>query len=93
MVPSNPQPLQLHNAGISTASLPASHVSTNTACAVNPDHLSTAGNDVILSDNPLLCSRASNDLSRNVSNSWKQKIIVGEYVDLSLLLVNSQTKN
>ena len=36
------------------------------------------------------CSKASDDLSRNVSNNVKQKIIAGEYIDLSLLLSNSQ---
>jgi hypothetical protein len=45
----------------------------------------------VVADNPVICSKASDDLSRNVSLSLKQKIIMGEYIDLSLLLVNSQT--
>ena len=52
---------------------------------------SITGNKFVVADNPVICSKASDDLSRNVSLSLKQKIIMGEYIDLSLLLVNSQT--
>ena len=45
----------------------------------------------MVADNPVMCSKASDDLSRNVSLNLKQKIIMGEYIDLALLLVNSQT--
>ncbi|XP_071156026.1 uncharacterized protein [Mytilus edulis] len=40
--------------------------------------------------NPIPCITASDDLARNVTVSLRQKIIAGEYIDLALLLVNSQ---
>ncbi|CAG2240484.1 unnamed protein product [Mytilus edulis] len=40
--------------------------------------------------NPIPCIKASDDLARNVTVSLRQKIIAGEYIDLALLLVNSQ---
>ena len=52
---------------------------------------SITGNEFVVADNPVICSKASDDLSRNVSLNIKQKIIMGEYTDLALLLVNSQT--
>ena len=39
---------------------------------------------------PSQCNKASDDLSRNVPVNLKQKVIVGEYIDLALLLSNSQ---
>ena len=39
---------------------------------------------------PFQCNKASDDLSRNVPVNLKQKIIVGEYIDLALLLITSQ---
>ena len=39
---------------------------------------------------PSPCNKASDDLSRNVLVNLKQKIIAGEYIDLALLLINSQ---
>ena len=39
---------------------------------------------------PFQCNKASDDLSRNVPVNLKQKIIAGEYIDLALLLINSQ---
>lgn len=39
---------------------------------------------------PSHCNKASDDLSRNVPVNLKQKIIAGEYIDLALLLINSQ---
>jgi len=39
---------------------------------------------------PPQCNKTSDDLSRNVPVNLKQKIIAGEYIDLALLLINSQ---
>jgi hypothetical protein len=39
---------------------------------------------------PSQCNKASDDLSRNVPVNLKQKIIAGKYIDLALLLSNSQ---
>ena len=39
---------------------------------------------------PSQCNKASDDLSRNVPVNLKQKIIASEYIDLALLLINSQ---
>jgi hypothetical protein len=44
----------------------------------------------LLPNNPVLCSKASDDLALNVSPNLRQKIIAGEYVDLANLLINSQ---
>jgi hypothetical protein len=44
----------------------------------------------LLPSNPVLCSKASDDLALNVSPNLRQKIIAGEYVDLANLLINSQ---
>ena len=52
---------------------------------------SITGNKFVVVDNQVICSKASDDLSRNVSLNLIQKIIMGEYIDLALLLVNSQT--
>ena len=52
---------------------------------------SITGNEFVVADNPFICSKGSDDLSRNVSLIVKQKIIIGECIDLELLLVNSQT--
>ena len=44
----------------------------------------------LLPSNPVLYSKASDDLALNVSPNLRQKIIAGEYVDLANLLINSQ---
>jgi len=63
----------------------------NTATIVVSSTSSQSGNEFVVADNPVMCSKASDDLSRNVSFNLKRKIIMGEYIDLALLLVNSQT--
>ena len=65
--------------------------SMNTATIVVSSTSSQSGNEFVVADNPVMCSKASDDLSRNVSFNLKRKIIMGEYIDLALLLVNSQT--
>ena len=40
---------------------------------------------------PSQCNKVSDDLSKTVPVNLKQKIIAGEYIDLALLLINSQT--
>jgi hypothetical protein len=77
--------------GLPTVSDLSSMASMNTATIVVSSTSSQSGNEFVVADNPVMCSKASDDLSRNVSFNLKRKIIMGEYIDLALLLVNSQT--
>ena len=71
-------------ASINTDTIAVSSTSTTSSQSIT-------GNEFVVADNPVICSKASDDLSRNVSLNLKQKIIMGEYIDLALLVVNSQT--
>lgn len=42
---------------------------------------------------PFEISKASDDISRNVPQSLKQKVIAGEFIDLSNLLCNTQNSS
>jgi len=69
--------------GLPTVSDFSSMASMNTATIAvsSTSSQSITGNEFVVADNPVMCSKASDDLSRNFSLNLKQKIIIGEYVD------------
>ena len=74
-----------------SSNVPTSSTSTAvTDTSIGPVEHQSLGNVMNSGTNPVPCTKASDDLARNVSSNLKQKIISGEYLDLSLLLVNSQ---
>ena len=62
--------------------------SSQLVLVINSDSVNEG--NYLLPNNPVLCSKASDDLALNVSPNLRQKRIAGEYVDLANLLINSQ---
>lgn len=59
--------------------------------SIDPAASTTLHTGSIVTDQPILISKASDDMGCNVPQTIKQKIIAGEYIDLALLLTNSQS--
>ncbi|VDI00685.1 Hypothetical predicted protein [Mytilus galloprovincialis] len=71
------------------APVPTTATEPITVPTTSTEPITHSGNCPVF-QNPIPCITASDDLARNVTVSLRQKIIAGEYIDLALLLVNSQ---